>query len=422
MATYASPLIFQDQHVGWSQRVNKELAASNKFKSLLQSGDLTGDKSKTFSQTQQIFGSSGSAKQNLRQSVDSLNKKGGAVGGADMIINDTKSRQGGSKNVFQSTQGFSPVRQYERLNQDLNKVKQKPFYMLDSTYVVASDPNSMRDVGQRIGAVEYRINPEEKLYMTQTLGKFSTGSQSKEDPNTLTKMLRSVEVKDAILDGYNKINLQRQYLRPMQYNFKTLESENLKPQGQPRKNPIVIIDERGTPIIQLPSGMKKEDEGRIYKYTKNISQDIFNPGSTFSSRFLQSQSDQATQQNVRQQQSVRLNSKYAQQRNANQQALAQSVDMRRPLQSTGSQKDLVRLGATGSVNFNGRGIGDFSHTMPRKSVQVDRASSLSVAEKDRLEQLQSMIKEEKVAKLKLQRKINQMTHTMELLEKRSQKK
>jgi len=40
--------------------------------------------------------------------------------------------------------------------------------MIDSTYMVASDPNSMRDFGQRIGAVEYKLNPEEdnKKYMT----------------------------------------------------------------------------------------------------------------------------------------------------------------------------------------------------------------------------------------------------------------
>ena len=97
--------------------------------------------------------------------------------------------------------------------------------------MVASDPNSMRDFGQRIGAVEYKLNPEEdnKKYMTQTLGRFTNNSQG--EPNRLTKLLQSVEVKDAIMDGYNKMNLQKQYLRPMQYNFKTLDPEYLKAHG-----------------------------------------------------------------------------------------------------------------------------------------------------------------------------------------------
>jgi len=40
--------------------------------------------------------------------------------------------------------------------------------MIDSTYMVASDPNTMRDFGPRIGAVEYKLNPEEddRKYMT----------------------------------------------------------------------------------------------------------------------------------------------------------------------------------------------------------------------------------------------------------------
>ena len=57
--------------------------------------------------------------------------------------------------------GFSSskmLRPYVRHNRDHFVTKTTPYYMLDSTYLVASDPNSMRDNGPCRNA-EYVFNP-----------------------------------------------------------------------------------------------------------------------------------------------------------------------------------------------------------------------------------------------------------------------
>ena len=101
-----SSLTFQNEHDAWIQRVNKEAGNSQKF-------------------------------------VDT----------ADM-----------ASNVFEST-GFTnttaagaTIHPYHRSNLDRKLLKKGNFYMLDSTYLVASDPNSMRDQGPCRNA-EYHFRP-----------------------------------------------------------------------------------------------------------------------------------------------------------------------------------------------------------------------------------------------------------------------
>jgi hypothetical protein len=57
-----------------------------------------------------------------------------------------------------SSDAFKVIAPYQRHNRDLKVIKNSPFYFVNSTYINASDPNSMRDQGKRIGNAEYSIN------------------------------------------------------------------------------------------------------------------------------------------------------------------------------------------------------------------------------------------------------------------------
>lgn len=51
---------------------------------------------------------------------------------------------------------YAVTRTYLRDGSSPNVVKKRPFYMIDSTYTVASNPNTMRDTGFLRNA-EYRV-------------------------------------------------------------------------------------------------------------------------------------------------------------------------------------------------------------------------------------------------------------------------
>ena len=52
---------------------------------------------------------------------------------------------------------YAVARTYLRDGQAPEVVKRRPFYMLDSTYTVASNPNTMRDTGPLRNA-QYRVS------------------------------------------------------------------------------------------------------------------------------------------------------------------------------------------------------------------------------------------------------------------------
>lgn len=91
-------------------------------------------------------------------------------------------------------------------------------------------------------------------------------------------MLRTFNAKDALMDGYNNKPVEKAFVKPLYYSFKTLDQKAIQDpnrNGQTdstkdKKKPFVIIDQRGTPIIQLPSG-KTQVSPRIQTYYKNIS-------------------------------------------------------------------------------------------------------------------------------------------------------
>ena len=64
------------------------------------------------------------------------------------------------KGIAPMTPGSSNLRPYLKLNADNNVYKKGNYYMIDSTYRIPSNPNSMRDQGLCWNAV-YNFDPLE---------------------------------------------------------------------------------------------------------------------------------------------------------------------------------------------------------------------------------------------------------------------
>ncbi len=60
---------------------------------------------------------------------------------------------------------YAVARTYMRDGQAPEVVKRRPFYMLDSTYTVASNPNTMRDTGQLRNAQYRVVDPADFEYL-----------------------------------------------------------------------------------------------------------------------------------------------------------------------------------------------------------------------------------------------------------------
>lgn len=107
-----SSLTFQGEHEAWRQRVSKEVGSTDKFFKTIETG--TG----AFSNT------------------------------------------GFTNNTIAAT----TVKPYHRSNLDRKLVKKGNYYMVDSTYRVASDPNTMRDLGPcRNAEYRYRVDGDDDL-------------------------------------------------------------------------------------------------------------------------------------------------------------------------------------------------------------------------------------------------------------------
>ena len=58
-----------------------------------------------------------------------------------------------------SCNSYTVIRQFVKDNKLPLKIKRSPYYMLDSTYTVPSNPNTMRDTGPTRNA-DYRLRDE----------------------------------------------------------------------------------------------------------------------------------------------------------------------------------------------------------------------------------------------------------------------
>ena len=90
-----SSLTFQGEHTAWKQRVSKEIGNADKYY-------------KTWGLNSRAFGTTG---------------------------------------LSSNSMAATAVKAYEKSNIDTNYLKKGNYYMIDSSYVVASDPNTMRDLG-----------------------------------------------------------------------------------------------------------------------------------------------------------------------------------------------------------------------------------------------------------------------------------
>lgn len=83
---------------------------------------------------------------------------------------------------------YAVARTYLRDGQAPEVVKKRPFYMLDSTYTVASNPNTMRDTGPLRNA-QYKVaDPADFEYMLKTA---SGAKQSREEEQAIEKAMKA---------------------------------------------------------------------------------------------------------------------------------------------------------------------------------------------------------------------------------------
>ena len=152
---------------------------------------------------------------------------------------------------------YASLRSYVRDNQNLRYSKSRPFFMVDSTYLIACNPNSMRDAGPARNA-KYRINdPVENEIEKERM----TGSNF----NPALTMLsispdKARQVRDTMNSRCNHVrpNTALNELVGMSSTFFTSASrKNLKPEHPNLVEPHTIV--------------------KVNDYTKNISLPIFSP-------------------------------------------------------------------------------------------------------------------------------------------------
>ena len=210
-----SSLTFQGEHDAWKQRVGKEVGNANKF---YQTWD---------------FGSTG------------FNKTG----------------------FSNQTITTNTIHPYHKSNLDRKMLKRGNFYMLDSTYLVASNPNTMRDLGPWRNA-EYYFVPSGGFDETSGMRNTFQTINSSQSPQRVGKTFLKNR------DGYSfggKTKFGDMYHHKNAYT------------GMTELSPSYYIskDNKWSKSID-ESNMKvyREYNQKVNDYTKNISQSIFSPGLT----------------------------------------------------------------------------------------------------------------------------------------------
>lgn len=222
-----SSLTFQGEHDAWRQRVNKEVGASSKF---FQTGEMNSTRG---------FGSTGFS------------------------------------NV---STGSTTIHPYHRSNLDRKVLKRGNFYMLDSTYLVASNPNTMRDQGPCRNA-EYYFAPSSDLDDLSGYRNTMQSNSSWHTPDQMRKQyIKTKGNKDIqeIIDYKNKgvysyggrSNIGSGFQHKNAYD--ALAGYN--PDFSQTFNKWTRSMDGSSQIIEREYNQKVND------YTKNISQSIFSPG------------------------------------------------------------------------------------------------------------------------------------------------
>lgn len=215
-----SSLTFQGDHDAWKQRVHKESGNAQKF---YQTWDIGGS---TFNQTGFT-----------NQSVTS-----------------------------------NTIHPYHKSNLDRKILKRGNYYMIDSTYLVASNPNTMRDLGPCRNA-EYYFTPSWGYDETGAMKNTFQTINSSQSPEKVGKTFFKNK------DGYSFGGKTK---------FGDMTHHKNAYTGLVELNPSYYVSKDNKwskSIDESKLKVYREYNQKVNDYTKNISQTIFSPGLTISADY-----------------------------------------------------------------------------------------------------------------------------------------
>ncbi|CDW78824.1 UNKNOWN [Stylonychia lemnae] len=160
---------------------------------------------------------------------------------------------------------------FTRLNRDQRDKKQYGFYLNDSTYNNASDPNSMRDQGM-VRNAPYNIQYYQQCPPLKSARNYSTNGFSDRSRPITASFHTSVGPKHTNV----KPNLEHNHTF---YSFggktpiRSSYSSNRKPHVNMAFTSVIDFHQQEKPQVLHPHQLV-----RVQDYTKNISQSIFSPG------------------------------------------------------------------------------------------------------------------------------------------------
>ena len=160
---------------------------------------------------------------------------------------------------------YSVVRPMVRDNSSPQQMRKRGFYMVDSTYTVPCNPNSMRDAGPLRNAEYIIIDPIEEEIMRKSQQSFrQTGafSQISVNPRQMAKMRQTMDSRCT-------------HLRPLS----SFGGNPANLNGTNNSNFFSQIS-GGSRYAAEPNIIPKVTVVRVADYTKNISSSIFSPNIT----------------------------------------------------------------------------------------------------------------------------------------------
>lgn len=227
-----SSLTFQGEHEAWRQRVAKEVGNSQKFQ-----------------------------------------------GVSEMALGASESN--GFTNATGATMAVHP---YHRSNLNRNSLKQGNFYMLDSTYLVASNPNSMRDQGPCRNA-EYYFRPSTSDGREDGFSASGFATFSYQNPQhsrrQFVKSKGNKQVQD-VLDHKNRGVYSYGGNTKIGARFHHKNANHALVDYEPTFSRTANRWTKSVDSSKQP--ITKELHHRVNDYQKNISQSIFSPGMTIENK------------------------------------------------------------------------------------------------------------------------------------------
>ncbi len=223
-----SSLTFQGEHEAWRQRVNKEVGNSQKFQ-----------------------------------------------GVTEMAMD------AGETNGFTNTSGATmAVHPYHRSNINRNALKQGNYYMVDSTYLVASNPNTMRDQGPCRNA-EYHFRPSTSDGRDAGLSTNGFATFSYQNPQNARKQFvkqkGNKEVQN-VIDHRNRGVYSYGGKTKIGGRFHHKNAHHALVDYEPSFTRTATRWNQSVDCAKTK--ISKELHYKVNDYQKNISQNIFSPGKT----------------------------------------------------------------------------------------------------------------------------------------------